>query len=379
MDHKKKFFLFKQSQHFCSVPWNQFEVWSNGEIKTCSKGSSFGNINNDSIESILTSSAIRAIKQDLVNDRYNSNCARCHELTTSGEHFDLRNHYNPMFKEVDIDYENLDSFQLNAIDLHWENTCNFKCVYCNPQQSSLIASEQGLPVSRTDNINIDKIIKSIQQNQYHMKEIYLSGGEPLLIKHNARLLSQLDNINLPIRINSNISQAVPTNPVFAQLVRFSNVLWTLSADAMGERFNYIRSGGNWHEFLTRLSGIHALGHSLRVNMVWFVGSVSSMFDTIEYFVQQHGITDITINQLERHPYLQARNAPDSVKQQAKIKLTKLLDSGMIQSKSNAWYNIARCAKELDLPANTVDGYAKYFDHLDRLRGTNWRETFPELV
>jgi hypothetical protein len=167
--------------------------------------------------------------------------------------------------------------------------------------------------------------------------------------------------------------------VFDQLTRFTNVLWTISADTMGDRFNYIRSGGNWEEFLVRVSDIHKLEHSLRVNLVWFVGSVNTMFDTIKFFVQQLNISDITVNQLSGHPYLQVRNAPLSVKQSAKTKLLMLLESGIIDKRSNAWYNIARCVKQLDLSADAPHGYANYFDNLDQLRGTNWRNTFPELA
>ena len=50
-----------------------------------------------------------------------------------------------------------------------------------------------------------------------MNEIYLSGGEPLLIKHNSTLLSQIKNKELPLRVNSNISVASDNNPVFAEI------------------------------------------------------------------------------------------------------------------------------------------------------------------
>jgi len=94
MDPKKKFFLFHQSQYFCSVPWNHFEVFSNGSVRTCSKGVSFGNINQQTLEDILQGDQIKGIKQDLVNNILNTNCEGCHQLTTGTEHFDLRNHYN---------------------------------------------------------------------------------------------------------------------------------------------------------------------------------------------------------------------------------------------------------------------------------------------
>ena len=379
MDPKRKFFLFNQSKHFCAVPWNHFEIFTSGKVCTCSKGRAFGNINQQPLEQILQSEQIQQIKQDLLDDQLNSNCNECHRLTTGAEHFDLRNHYNPMFKNFDINYEDITAFELNGVDLHWDNTCNFKCVYCNAEQSSLISQEQGIAVNRVDNENIDKLIELIEKNQYHMKEIYLSGGEPLLIKHNIKLLRKITNTELPIRINSNISQAIQSNPVFVELQRFKNVLWTVSAEGSGEQFNYVRSGGDWNKFLHNLDTIKTLGHQLRVNLVWFVASVPSMFKTIEYFIQEHGINDITINQLHEHKYLLPRHAPADLKQQATEQLDRLLESGLVNPKSNAWYNIARCRQELEIAESDPSGYVKYFDHLDQLRGTNWRQVFPELA
>ena len=379
MNPKKKFFLFKQSKNFCAVPWNHFELYTNGDVRTCSKGHAFGNINDQPLDQILQSPDIQSIKQDLLTDRANKNCTGCHKLSTGTEHFDLRDHYNSMFKNFDIDDEDITKFELNGIDLHWDNTCNFKCVYCNPGQSSLIAQEQGSAVIRSDNKNIDEIIARIEKNQYIMKEIYFSGGEPLLIKHNVKLLKKITNNALPIRINSNISQATDSNPVFAELKRFNNVLWTISADSQGEQFNYTRNGGNWDQFLSNLENIKKLGHGLRLNLVWFVANVSSITETIRYFIQQHNITDITINQLNQHEYLMARHAPLHVKQQAQQQLDDLLKSGLIQEKSNTWYNISRCKQELEITESDPVGYCNYFDQLDQLRGTNWQQVFPELV
>ena len=379
MDAKKKFWLFKQSQHFCAVPWNHFEVWSTGDIRTCSKGSSFGNINETSIEDILNSSKIKSIKDDLLADKLNTNCSGCHKLTTQDEHYDLRNHYNPIFKSFDIDYENTQAFELHGIDLHWNNTCNFKCVYCNPSQSSLIAEEQKITIRKSSAENIDKIIEMIVKNQYVMKEIYFSGGEPLLIKHNATLLAQLGNKELPLRVNSNISVANDNNPVFAEIKKFKNVLWTVSAEATGERFEYIRNGGNWTKFTDNLENIKKLGHNLRLNSVFFIGSLATIFDNIEYFIVNHNVTDITINQLSGHSYLLARNARAELKEKTLARLEKLLASGLVTPQSNSYYNILRCQKELQLPADNDTGYVEYFDQLDHLRNTNWRNIFSELT
>lgn len=379
MDPKKKFWLFTKSEHFCSVPWNHFEVFSNGIIKTCSKGQSLGNIHQLSIDKILQGQTLTTIKQDLLDNKLNVNCHGCHDLTTDGEHFDLRNHYNPMFKSFDIDYTNTGAFELHGIDLHWNNTCNFKCIYCNAEQSSSIAQEQQIPVNKNSPENVDQIIDMVVKNQYHMNEIYLSGGEPLLIKQNYKLLKQIENKNLPLRINSNISVADDSNLVFSEVKKFTNVLWTLSAEATGERFNHIRANGDWDIFIRNLENIKQLNHKIRLNSVFFIGSLTSIFDSIEYFITAHGISDITINQLCGHKYLQARNAPVDLKASTLDRLQKLLGSGLIEFKSNSYYNILRCQDELERPIEDPMGYVRYFDNLDRLRGTDWRKIFVELV
>ena len=376
---KRKFFLFKQSKHFCAVPWNYFEVMTTGAIKTCSKGMPVGNITEDDLDSVLHSPKLMEIKTAMLEDRLHPNCVDCSNLTTGSEHFDLRNHYNPMFQEYNIDYDDLDAFDLHGVDLHWDNTCNFKCVYCGPMHSSLIAQEQQIQFPKMKPKFVDQLIERIVKNQYQMKEIYLSGGEPLLIKHNARLLSSIDNKDLPLRINSNLSLVQNGHAVFEEIKKFKNVLWTISAECMADKFNYTRAGGDWIEFLKNLETIKTLGHGLRINSVYFIGNVVDMFDTIEYFVRTHGITDITINQLGNHSYLQCRNASEELKTQARQRLQDFLDSGIIESKTNAYYNIARCVRELDHAQEDATGYIDYFDNLDQLRNTNWRDIFPELV
>lgn len=376
---KRKFFLFKQSKHFCAVPWNYFEVMTTGTIKTCSKGMPVGNITENDLDSVLRSPKLIEIKTAMLEDRLHPNCVACSELTTGSEHFDLRNHYNPMFQEFDIDYENLDAFDLHGVDLHWDNTCNFKCVYCHPMHSSLIAQEQKVQFPKMEPQFVDRIIEKIVENQYQMKEIYLSGGEPLLIKHNARLLASIDNKDLPLRINSNLSLVKDGHPVFEEIKKFKNVLWTISAECMNDKFDYTRAGGSWTEFLQNLELIKSLGQGLRINSVYFIGNVIDLFDTIEYFVREHNITDITINQLGGHSYLQSRNANQQLKDSARRRLQDFLDSGIIEPKTNAYYNIARCAWELEHKQEDPTGYIKYFDELDKLRNTNWKSVFPELA
>lgn len=379
LDPKKKFFLFKQSKHFCSVPWNHVEIFSDGSVNTCAKGETFGNIKDQPLDSILKNDWVQNLRETLYNDQPHSNCTDCYNLSTGLEHTDLRNHYNPVFKSANIDYSNKEFFNLQGIDLHWGNTCNLKCVYCNPEQSSAIAQEQHVTVDRIPEEHIDKIIDLVVENQYTIKEIYFSGGEPMLLKQNYKLLTRLENLDIPIRINSNITHAISNNQFFNKIKQFRNVTWTISVDSTHERFEYIRFGSNWNEFLKSLDRIKMLGHNLRINSVWFIGSAAVICDTLKFFINGYNINDITINQLSAHPYMLVRNAPQPVKDLARHQLQELLNSDLIDQNSNSYYNIKRCNRELDLEAADTEGYKKYFDQLDSLRGTDWKKIFRELT
>lgn len=378
MDSKKKFFLFKQSDHFCSVPWNHVEIFTNGIVKTCAKGNIIGDLRTQNLDDILKTEWVLDMKEQLYNDQPHNNCTECYHLSTGKEHSDLRNHYNSLFKFEDVDYSNSKNFNLRGIDLHWDNTCNLKCVYCTPMQSSSIAQEQGIAIDKLPRDKIDSIIDLIVENQWNLKEIYFSGGEPMLIKHNYELLNRLENFDLPIRINSNITQAKPNNQFFDKIKKFKNVLWTISAESTADRFEYTRFGSHWKVFLENLNHIKDLGHELRINSVWFAGSVVSMCDTLKFFINEYNITDITINQLYNHHPMLVRNVPDSVKIIAKQQLQELLASELIVPQSNSYYNIKRCHRELEQPILDPTGYKKYFDQLDQKRGTNWRNIFTEL-
>lgn len=377
MDARRKFFLFKQSTNFCAVPWNHAQIYSNGMVRTCARGEIRDSLFENSLDQIVAGAEFSDLRNTLIEDRAHANCESCQNYHNQDHHY-LRGHYNSIFRTVNQDYDR-DEFRLHGIDLHWDNTCNLKCVYCNPVQSSSIAHEQKITFAKPKSQHLDSVIDAVIENQWNFKEIYFSGGEPMLIRRNLEILSRLDNKHIPIRINSNITHAVEGNAFFEAISKFTNVLWTISAEAQFDRYNYIRSGSDWAQFVNNLERIKGLGHGLRINSVWFVGSVSSLVDTIKYFMTQHGITDITVNQLEKHSYLQARNAPPAVKQQALQRLDEFVNSGVLPAGSNSYHNVMRCVEELKNEVEDHQGYKDYFDELDRRRGTNWRQALPELA
>jgi radical SAM protein with 4Fe4S-binding SPASM domain len=376
MTPKEKFVLFKQSRHFCSVPWNHIKINTDGSVSTCVHGKNYlGNIIDNEIHEILTNNDLIEIKKTLRKDLPSANCKDCQKLENTEDYSYkfLRDLYNPMFIKSTVDYDSPNEFILNGIDLHWSSTCNLKCITCWSEQSSSIAQELGLPIKHTPSDAAEKIINYIVANQHTLKEIYMGGGEPTLIKHNLNLLKRLrKDLDFTIRINTNLS-FTDTNPIIEELKKFPKVLFTISTDIADEKkFNYIRRGADWNVFLKNLEMLKKFHFTWRVNSVFFVATALHLSETQEYFVNNFDIDDFTINQVGMgHDELMCRNLPDHVKQQT---ITKLLAHKEKYQKLTG--QLDNCLTELQNPIEA--SYINFFDKVDARAGTDWRITFPEL-
>lgn len=380
-DFKKKFQLFNHSTNFCSAPWNLLYVYTDGRIQTCTKGSAdLGNIQTQTLDSILNNKKVIEIKQNMLEDRADDNCSSCLKLENEGngnkKYGHLRNLYNKMFKSQNLDYTN-NNFQLGALDLHWSSTCNLKCVTCWHQQSSSIAQEQKLPVRHTPSAVAYPLIDWITENQNTLKEVYLSGGEPSLIKYNLYLLKKLKKrYGLLIRVNSNLTWN-KDNEIIQEILRFPNVLFTCSSDSTEDRFNYIRRGADWSTFTDNLEYLKQHKNvRIRVNSVYSVLTSRDLTDTIDFYRNNFNISDYTINQCGMgHTYLRPRNLSVSEKVIVEQKILQSINNH--SNNLNLVGNLRNCLTELN--HEKTEDYRNFLNNIDQLAGTNWKTVFPELV
>lgn len=378
---REKFYLFRQTNHFCAAPWNLIYVDVDGSVKICVRGKEyFGNLQTNTIEEILASPKIKQIKKQILNDEISSHCINCLSLENDGsnnkKYSFLRNNYNQLARDIDINYKDTDQFVLGALDLHWSSLCDLKCVTCWAKQSSSIAVEQGLPVRHLPTEHALKFIDWVVANQHTLKEIYLSGGEPTMIKYNTRLLEQIHKRDdLLIRVNSNMMWDFD-NAVIQEILKFPNVLFTCSADGIEKRFDYIRRGASWTKFQSRLKFLLEQPNvEVRINSVFSVLNGSVLTDVIDYFKHTFGVTNYTINQCDmEQDQLRCRNLPDQTKQVAVAKITDAIER--YNQDINLVGQLKNCLAELERPAEY--SYVEYLDSIDQLANTNWRNVFTEL-
>jgi sulfatase maturation enzyme AslB (radical SAM superfamily) len=276
-----------------------------------------GNVNSNTLDNILSGPSNQNIKKDMSGDIFHHRCSQCYFLENDQKNsFDQvsnRVWYLKTMSNTDLKlFDKPENYQLKMLDLRWKNTCNFACVYCGPDYSSMWANELNQP-QYLDATALEDSLNYIHKNLDSVDHIYLAGGEPLLIKENIDLLSKLQTVNpnIEIRINTNLS--VINNTVYNLLKKFKNVHWTVSIDSIEEEFEYTRYGGSWKTFVKNLHQLNNDFEKINFNAVWFVLNGKSIVKSFD-FLQGLGYHENTfiVNPLDHPLFWCVGNLPDEM-------------------------------------------------------------------
>ena len=379
MDPKK----IIENKSFCVLPWSGFELEPNGNVKNCIISTeTIGNINESHIKDILLGSKNKTLKKEMLDDKKPSNCSGCH-LQEQGRNnpssISSRLYYNrELARKTDLSlFDDVEKFSLQHIDLRWTNHCNQACVYCGPSYSSKWATELN---SRVDSNKKSKenVKQFVFDNIKNLKNVYLAGGEPLIMNENKELLQKLlqDNPEVSIRVNTNLSST--KTGVFELLCNFKNVHWTVSVETIEKEYEYVRYHGSWKDFLVNLQQIKKLDQKITFNMLYFMLNYKSLFDTVDFF-RDMGFHEnsFVIGPLYAPQYLNIHNLPSKTLQS----IMKTLELKISQSDhylKNSYENILKYISTSPIQRN-IDLFFKNMEILDKRRNQSWQKTFPILA
>lgn len=274
-------------------------------------------------------------------------------------------------------FDNKENFELRHVDLRWSNKCNQACVYCGSHYSSKWAKELGENIDY-ESENKLKLKEYVFSNIKNLKNVYMAGGEPLLMNENKELLKLLlqDNPDVHLRINTNLSHT--NTGVFELIQQFKNVHWTVSVESIKEQYEYIRFGGSWEKFLDNLKFIKCNNHhKISFNMLYFILNHDSMFECINYFKNLgfHS-NSFVIGPLYTPVYFNILNLPDKNIQDIKKKFIEEINKKPGFILQNSYENIL---KYLDEPFDkNLKSTYNNLKMLDKRRNINSEMIFPKL-
>lgn len=359
--------------NFCPAPWLSLYIEPSGNVESCCVSKNqIGNVEQDaSIKEIIFSEKNKIVQQDMLDNKVVEGCKWCYKKTHS-----LQHRFFELFPDrKDPLYQQAGNFELRYMDLRWSNVCNYACIYCGPSLSSTWADElkQTYRIERnTKNSMLDYVL----ENVHTIKELYLAGGEPLMMKENEIVLQALmeKNPNCHICVNTNLSQ-IDNNRIFKLLTMNKNTQWLISVDDMEQRYEYLRYPGKWSTFSTNLSILKDITKDVAFNMVLINLNALTIWDTVDYLLDQghkpEGITLTLYNNGGIDGDWDIKHMPRNFQDLVLERMNQDKYKNLI-----GWQNIHNYLKRNDVSLGGDPWQA--MAELDQRRGLDSRQVFPLL-
>lgn len=239
---------------FCYSPWTNIDISPQGDISPCckfqmSKYNQKFDVQNHTLAQYLGSEFLNKVKQDFQQGQWPQGCERCQ----IEEMHNIQSKRQLDFARWSKHYDKNPNKIITA-SIAFGNTCNLKCITCNPYSSSRWQSEyKSIYNIEFDSARFyrDDFVENFAQQASELVHLDIPGGEPLIsgVPEQQRLLTYYIDTNQA----QNISLHYTTNAtVFADQTwwnlwqHFKEVDLQLSVDGIDRRYEYIRYPGNWN-------------------------------------------------------------------------------------------------------------------------------------
>lgn len=335
-----------------------------------------------------------------------------------------------------------DNVDPSYVEISFSNVCNFKCSYCSPNISSqwMEEIERFGPYPTSNNFNNLEWFKQNQQmpipnnqdNPYvdafwewwptmynELKQFRITGGEPLLNKNTFKVLDYIienPNPNLTFSVNTNMNvpdelynKFIEKLKIIQEGKKVMHLQIFTSAEAHGAQAEYIRYGMNYQQWLDNIERMinEVPSAAISIMSTYNLLSVPSYTKFLDDILQlrlkyrhiayeQHRTPIVLDMPYLRYPDHQASYImPESLLHYVEEQLKFMEDhqessvpgeeyTGYYEHeiyKLRRIYNIIQ--NELRNPNANITTQRKDFvafvDEHDRRRGTNFKETYPELM
>ena len=410
-----------KSPTFCVFPFFNLNSNTDGSVKLCcnirenvhvkkTDGTEF-NLGHDNIEDIWSSDYMNEVRRNMLLGNEVADCKDCykHEKLSGSS---SRTESNTFWLKQKHIVRKIDSYRfdnqlepVSSLELRPGNTCNLSCNSCwgysssksNEERLQILnkpetpiyfkkqwQSEFEIPKDINHWFKTDVYKDNIQKTSKHLTRVYITGGEPTLIKENRRLLQDLldqGNKDCFVSFTTNGTQA--DSELLELLRQFPNNEVQISLDGVGEQAHYVRYPTDWKQLTQNIGAIAAVPN---VKIVFYtvisaynlnsLGNILTYVDSIAA-VRQVGWYPIM---LDNPSYMSTHIWPRSTRGDAKVAIDNLPLSNL---KKYVSQNVFQKVYDYYLADVEYTDRIKQFKEFNRIhddhRGTNFNTTFPELV
>ena len=297
-----------------------------------------------------------------------------------------------------------------SLDLRFSNLCNMKCIMCDPTYSNMWY-EDHIALKGSDKFSVGPKTYQIQKtpkvsggfnystdmdswnndprwwNQFekmapHLRHVYLTGGEPFVQPSHKEFIQKLIERdfakNIVLEYDTNLSVINPN--ILESIKQFKDVIFRVSIDDINERYELIRFPGKFDRIEKNLKLLDDYDLTKKAGISTCIG-IYSIFAPIRLHnhFKDSGIAVTSVRALRSPHAVDIANIPPSVKKT----IIQIYEKSDIPDRCK-FLVIGYLKNNMDFVSeseskNNIRNFVNYMDSLDRMRKTDWRATFPEVV
>jgi MoaA/NifB/PqqE/SkfB family radical SAM enzyme len=382
----------------CTLPWLAVDTLPDGSVSPCCYYQTNDRFKTDSqlsIQDYLDSNQLQQLKDDMLAGKKPSACDYCYQLENGGGCSPRQKHND----KNEVIYQGIleKNYQSapNQLHLRLSNICDLSCRTCNAfcstswNKDSLSLKKINEPLN-LDLFNINqKISTEILELCKNVNDLYISGGEPFMDPRMETILASLcHSQSIPkkeINIQTNLSaEYIFQEKYLEKLRKLDSLYLSLSIDGLGAKGEFIRKGLNWNSFEKNLSRLckELPKATLIITPTISIYNAFHILEFLEYFLKLDKRIQLEFNFVESPIALNPQILPDKSKKQ----LLKLYQEFEVKhAKSPHFEIISEAFNELKsyfVAKNQENDFMMFYTYskmLDKLRGENTLDIFPELV
>lgn len=418
---------------FCVNPWIQQTVLPTGAFSFCCAAAHGGPIKDatghilywasqNPFPEVWNSPETREIRKRMLNGQKVRGCETCYFQESIGKK-SSREMLNEewfgkiapeIWRRVEDSRRNDGTVSSRALylDLRLGNLCTLKCRTCNPFNSTKIYAETEQMLAGDAEFKkfyhevhtwklapiepwyeSEEFWTSVETHLPDLRKVYLTGGEPTLIKRNLQFLRRCIDEghaeHIFLMLNTNCTRL--TDEFFDLLPHFEFTLVNCSLDAFGSVNEYIREGTKWETIDANVRRLVSLSPRIQVGFTPVVQILNAyalpeLLDYIERLNEDaHRSLNVDFLYANHPEYMDIRNLPDHVRAKAAKKLeaftgrSKLYHANPYVKNSVDSGIRALRGPRLEGAEQKFGIFMKYNGYLDRQRGRDMAAAVPELA
>jgi len=394
----------------CTSKWSWSTIWLNkGKTSSCHRCDDF-DIPLDDFSSFHNVPGKISNRQDMLKGIWpGDGCEYCRDIEQAGGFSDrMHNNDIPGMAPLELKENPTEVYVTPTIlEIFAHNTCNFKCVYCNPELSSRIEQEERLfnPKFKANNVLpvesrkkiLDDFFDYLELNIHKLVRLHLLGGETFiqheLMQRTLDILERNPSEGLQLCIFSNFN---PPEKHFTNYIEKIRYLWqqgnigrfdlTASIDCWGPQAEYVRYGLDCEKFEENFAFAAEQPEDflwLNVNQTVSSFTMKTMPDLISMFnkYNTHRHIGHYAMLVDGFSFMRPEVFAYETWEQTWNKIYSSMRSETIEDQQaikimTGLQSVMRTTTEHN--SKQIEKLHNYFDEIDRRRNTHWRDLWPEL-